>query len=125
LKNNRLFSEVLGIILISICVFFLLLFVGIALEFGVFTAWLYAMPLCLGIFIGVSLMAGKSLRLGVKIWLEFVVVTLFPFVVVAVIVFLPTVYQILSIALTILALTLGLYADRKRRRTKRINTSVT
>lgn len=124
LKYNRIFSQILGIILISTCVFFLLLFVGIALEFGIFTAWLYAMPLCLGVFIGVSLTAGKSLRLGVEVWLEFVVVTLFPFVVVT-IVFLPTVYQLLSMVLITLALTLGLYVYRKSRRAKRINTSVT
>jgi hypothetical protein len=113
LKIRRLFSIILGVILISACSFFLLLFVGIALEFGFLRAWLYAMPLCLGIFVGFQLIIGKSLRDGVKNWLGFVVLMLIPFV--AFIVFLPTVYQILSIILIPLAFALGVYAYRKRR----------
>jgi hypothetical protein len=87
------------------------LFVGIALEFGLFTAWLYAMPLSLGIFVGFQITREKSLRAGVKAWLSFLVVTLLPFV--AFIVVLPTVYQILSIALITLAFVLGLHFYRK------------
>jgi len=122
LKNKRIFSKILGIILISVCVFFLSLFVGIALEFGLFTAWLYAMSLFLGIIVGFQFARGKSLRIGVKAWLNCLVVTLFPFV--AFIVVLPTVYQILSIALLALVLALGLYVYRKSRRAKRTNTFV-
>jgi prolipoprotein diacylglyceryltransferase len=73
--------------------------------------------------VGFAVMAGKSLRLAVKAWLGFVIITLFPFT--AFISILPTMYQILSITLIALTLSLLVYVYSKRRRTRLHNVTST
>jgi len=116
LKGKRIFFTIFGIVLTLVCSFFSLLFVGLALKWGLFEAWLYVLPLFLGIMVGITMAAGKSLRLALKAWLGFVIMTLFPFT--AFIIVLQTLYQILSITLIVLTVSFLVYVYRNHARVR-------